>query len=171
MKGEKNKKDYLLFISKHCCWAVECSVGRIRRWMGEQEGGRQAGREEKYMAHIFLPHGSMLCEKGGNTFAQVVITAHWPFCNFPCRSCAEAVSKNIKWGCVKCPDFSNAYLCGFINMHKHWLGWDLARWFPCCLKFARGRRSLTSNKAPSPPWTYCPTSPSLPAPLTLATWQ
>jgi len=61
---------------------------RARKW--------QAQLSEEKRAHIFLAHGLMLCEKGGNTFAQVVITAHVAFCSFTCWSCAAEVPMNEK---------------------------------------------------------------------------
>lgn len=94
MKGEKNKIIYSLFhnIASEL-WNV-LWAGSEGGWESKKVAGR-AGREERE-AHIFLPCGLMLSEKGGNTFAQVVITAPWPFCNFPCWSCAAVVSMNTK---------------------------------------------------------------------------
>lgn len=124
---------------------LRLSCGLTVHWAGAESGleskkvAGRAGRGERE-AHIFLAHGSILCEKGGSTFAWVVITAHRAFCNFTCWSCAAEVPMNKNWGCVKCPDFSNACVRGFAQTYAQTLtGIGLTTVVPMLSEICRGQ--------------------------------
>lgn len=116
-KGEKNKKDYFLSASQYCFKAVDwLFTGQeiSNENKNEQEREEVAGRagRGKGSTHTPFVHGLILGEKGRSTFfscichsTQEILPLHLP------------VSRGLSEqnGNVKCPDFSNSYMC----VHKY----------------------------------------------------